>query len=121
MPGCISSALSPITVKKNFCEIRNHLYTINCTIYSEAVNRNNGNRNDPRSIGIVAVIWLLTTFVFVNIYSSCLASYMSLRFQRPDISTFEDLANDHVYKPSTIKGTSIEVIFLVNKSSEFLK
>ena len=73
----------------------------------------NGPRNSPRSVGIVAFVWLLATFVFVNIYSSCLASYMSLRFQRPDVSTFQDLATNPNYNPMVIKGSSAELLFLV--------
>ena len=76
-----------------------------------AVSRNT--RNSPRSVGLLAFTWLLGTFFIVNIYSSCMASYMSLRFQRPDVSTFQDLAINPNYQPTTLKGGIAERIFLV--------
>lgn len=75
------------------------------------------NQQSPRSVGLVAFTWLLATFFIVNIYSSCMASYMSLRFQRPDISTFEDLANNPNYQLTTVKGGIAERIFLVSPLS----
>jgi len=41
------------------------------------------------AVGIMAFTWCLATFFIVNIYSSCLTSYLSLTFQRPDINSFE--------------------------------
>ena len=76
-----------------------------------AVSRNT--RNSPKSVGLLAFTWLLATFFIVNIYSSCMASYMSLRFQRPDVSIFQDLANNLNYQTATLKGGIAERIFLV--------
>jgi len=42
-----------------------------------------------------------------------MSSYMALQFQRPDIATFQDLANNPYYQPTTIKGVTAEFIFLV--------
>ena len=81
--------------------------------YRHSIAVNNGPQNGPRSVGIVAFIWLVATFVFVNIYSSCMASYMSLRFQRPDVSTFKDVANNPHYQPTNVKAAAAEFIFLV--------
>jgi len=66
-----------------------------------------------RSGGIVAVTWCVAAFFFVNIYSSCLTSYMSLTFQKPDIVTFKDLANMPSYKVLTIKFTTPDRLFTV--------
>jgi len=67
----------------------------------------------PRSVGIVAFSWLLATFVFVNIYSSCMSSYMSLTFQRPDFSTYQDLADNPKQEPCILKGSSGYFLFMV--------
>lgn len=73
------------------------------------------NRNsNSRSVGMIALTWALATFVFVNIYASCLTSYMSLIFQRPDVSTFKDLPTNPNYQLATRKQTTAETIFLVS-------
>lgn len=66
-----------------------------------------------RVIGIIVVFWCFTSFCFVNIYSSCLTSYMSLTYQRPEINTFQDLATNPNYQMTTFKGSTAEIIFLV--------
>jgi len=66
-----------------------------------------------RVVRVMVVTWCFATFCFVNIYSSCLTSYMSLTFQRPDINTFEELATNPNYQMTTFKGTTAEVVFLV--------
>lgn len=70
-------------------------------------------RGGHRSIGILVLTWVLVSFVFVNIYSSCLTSYMSLTSKRPDINSFKDLANDPNYQLTVLKGAIPEHIFLV--------
>jgi len=71
-------------------------------------------RNSSRSLGVITAAWCIVTFVFVNVYSSCMSSYMSLQFQRPDVATFDDLASNQNYQPTTIKGVTAEFIFLVH-------
>ena len=39
---------------------------------------------------------------------------MSLTSKRPDINSFKELAEDPYYQLSNLKGTDIEVMFLVN-------
>lgn len=70
------------------------------------------NRSD-RSIKIVVSTWCFVTFVFVNIYSSCLTSYLSLTFQRPEINSFRDLATNPNYQLATLEGSMPENIFMV--------
>ncbi len=70
-------------------------------------------RNGCRSTGVVAVMWCLATFVFVNIYCSCLTSYMSIITQRPDINSYHDLATNPNYQPSIVNGSIAEAVFLV--------
>lgn len=70
-------------------------------------------QTDLRSVGLITFTWCLVTFVFVNIYSSCLTSYMSLTSQRPDINSLKDLATDPSYQLTTLKGTDTELMFLV--------
>jgi len=65
------------------------------------------------SFKILAAAWYFTAFVFVYIYSSCMVSYMSLTYQRPDVNTFKGLATDPNYKPITYQGISIEFMILV--------
>lgn len=67
-----------------------------------------------RSVKILVSTWCFATFVFVNIYSSCLTSYMSLTFQRPEINTFRELADNPNYQLATLEGSLAEVIFLVH-------
>ena len=69
--------------------------------------------NGSRSLGIMTMFWLLATIIFVNVYSSCMSSYMSMQFQRPDIATLEDLANSRQYLPTTIKGGTAAFLFQV--------
>ena len=76
-------------------------------------------RNCHQSIKMIAVVWCFATFVFVNIYSSCLTSYMSLIFQRPDINSFHDLAMAKDYDLSVVKGTNPEKMSLVKNNPEF--
>ena len=72
-------------------------------------------RNGHKSVGMIAVVWCFATFVFVNIYSTCLTSYMSLTFQRPAINSFGDLAMAKDYDLTVVKGSNAEVIFLVKR------
>ena len=67
-----------------------------------------------RSVGFITLTWCLVSFVFVNIYSSCLTSYMSLTSQRPDINSLKDLATDPNYQLTNLKGTFTERMFMVN-------
>ena len=89
--------------------IHRSLYFTYLTLFSAAVNFD----IRLRSVGMMAITWCFATFVFVNIYSSCMSSYMALQFQRPDIATFQDLANNPYYQPTTVKGVTAEFIFLV--------
>jgi len=70
-----------------------------------------------KSIKILFFTWCFTTFVFVNIYSSCLTSYMSLTFQRPEINSFRELAANPNYQLVTLEGSNAEIIFLVFMSN----
>lgn len=44
-------------------------------------------RSSHRFIGMIVAVWCFATFVFVNIYSSCLTSYVSLQSFRGRRST----------------------------------
>ena len=71
------------------------------------------NISRPQSTRIITNFWILTTFVFVNVYGSCIMSYMSLRFQRPVINTLQDLANNPNYLPTAFKNVAPENILMV--------
>ena len=68
-----------------------------------------------RSIGVMASTWcLVIAFFLVNIYSSCLTSYTSLTFQRPNVSSFSDLATKPNYQVmALVKGTTPDNTFSV--------
>ena len=61
-----------------------------------------------RALGVMAATWCFATFVFVNAYSSCLTQYMSLLFQRPDINTIQDLAENTNYKLVIVSQSGAE-------------
>ena len=65
------------------------------------------------STRVITTFWILATFVFVNVYNSCIMSYMSLRFQRPVINTLQDLANNPNYLPTAFKDVAPENILMV--------
>lgn len=69
--------------------------------------------NNNRSIKLVVVAWCFAVFALVNIYSSCLTSYMSLIFQRPDIRSLKDLATNPKYDLAIVKGSAVEEMFMV--------
>ena len=66
-----------------------------------------------RALGVMAATWCFATFVFVNVYSSCLTVYTSLTFQRPDINSLLDLAENPNYQLITIISSAPEIEFLV--------
>lgn len=70
-------------------------------------------RSRHRSIRVITVSWCLPAFVFVNIYASCLTSYMSLTFQKPSIGSFKDLARNPNYQVITLKNSFPENVFMV--------
>ena len=65
------------------------------------------------AVGITVTAWCLASFILVNIYTSCITTYMSLTTQRPDIVSFHDLAISSAYKMAVSAGSSAEVNFLV--------
>jgi hypothetical protein len=65
---------------------------------------------------ILAASWCLVAFVFVNIYSSTLTSYMSVTYQRPTINSFYDLAFNPSYKATVRIGSIQEIDLLVSRT-----
>ncbi len=100
--------------------VKERIYTYNdvdeVRLYSSYILISTGTgfiRSRHRSIGVIAVTWCLPAFVFVNIYASCLTSYMSLTFQKPNIGSFQDLAKNPHYQVITLKNSFPENAFLV--------
>jgi hypothetical protein len=62
-----------------------------------------------KTIGLLAVFWCFFAFVFVNIYTSTLTSFMSVTYQRPDINSFSDLAKNPSYNVTVQKGAITEI------------
>ena len=75
-------------------------------------------QSDLRSEGLITFTWCVVSFIFINIYSSFLTSYMSLTSKGPDISSFKDLATDSNYQLTNLKGTFTERLFMVKKVFE---
>ncbi len=110
--------LSDITVNI-FANLTNHSNTKKTLLFWCAINKflstdgRNLPSNNRRSIKVMMFIWCLTTFVVVNVYSSCLTSYLSLIFERPDINSFSDLASNENYQLTTVETTLADIILLV--------
>ena len=62
-----------------------------------------------KTIGVIAIFWCFFGFMFVNIYCSTLTSFMSITYQRPDINSFKDLANNPNYEATILKGSISEI------------
>ena len=70
-------------------------------------------RSGHRLVGFLAAIWCLATFVFVNIYNSTLASYLSLSYNVPEVNSIKELASSSTYQLAILKGSISEVDILV--------
>ena len=70
-------------------------------------------RGGGAAVGIMVTSWCLATFALVNIYTSCITTYMSITTQRPDIVSFHDLAASSIYQMVVATGSSAEFNFLV--------
>ena len=66
-----------------------------------------------KKVGVIAIFWCFLGFMFVNIYSSTLTSFMSITYQRPDVNSFKDLANNPNYQAIIQKGSIGEIDILV--------
>lgn len=65
---------------------------------------------------LLIATWCFVAFVFVNIYSSTLTSYISVTYQRPTINSFDDLAETPSYKATILTGSIQEIDILVNQT-----
>ncbi len=72
-------------------------------------------KSDYRPVGVIAFTWCLFAFFIVNIYSSCVTSYTSLKFQRPDVQTFQDVASDSRYQVLTVESSFPDRMFKVRQ------
>lgn len=70
-------------------------------------------QNGYKTIGVIAIFWCFLGFMFVNIYCSTLTSFMSITYQRPEINSFKDLANNPNYQATIQKGSIGEIDILV--------
>lgn len=53
-------------------------------------------------------VWSLVAFVIVNVYNSCVISYLSANYKKPEVSTFKELAENNYYNMLAIKGSAAE-------------
>jgi hypothetical protein len=63
------------------------------------------------SIGFVTGTWCLMALVFVNVYSSTLTAYFSVRYKSPEINSLQDLAASRTQR---IKGSVTELALMVS-------
>ena len=68
-----------------------------------------------KTVGVIAIFWCFLGFMFVNIYCSTLTSFMSITYQRPEINSFKDLANNPNYQATIKKGSISEIDIMVLK------
>ena len=64
-------------------------------------------------MGLMAATWCFATFVFVQIYCSCLASYMSLTSQQPAVNSLKEFSTNPRYEMAVFKSGQPEFNFLV--------
>ena len=99
--------------KKNHIKIH---FIIQCYILKNYYGITGGNfKSDYRPVGVIAFTWCLFAFFIVNIYSSCVTSYTSLKFQRPDVQTFQDVASDSRYQVLTVESSFPDRMFKVRQ------
>jgi hypothetical protein len=65
-----------------------------------------------RTLRLLAATWCLSAFVFVNVYSSVLISYLSAQYRLPEINSVNDLASSN-HPIGTLTGTAPEDDILV--------
>ena len=90
--------------------------------YSQQVHALSGGyyRSGHKTLGILATVWCLAAFVFVNSYNSVLVSYLSVSYKSPDINSLAQLASSSNHKMVTMKGTVYEIDILVKKKIKYL-
>ena len=71
-----------------------------------------------RSIGFIAFVWCFLAFVVVNVYDSCVISYLSVTYKKPDISTFKELATNSKMEAVTLEGSICEIDIMEGKSND---
>jgi hypothetical protein len=59
-------------------------------------------------MGILIFIWSIVATVIVNAYYSSIISYLSTNYKKPEVSTFQELAENNRYKMLTMKGSVVE-------------
>jgi hypothetical protein len=86
--------------------------------YSQRVHTLSGGyyRSGHKTLGILATVWCLAAFVFVNSYNSLLVSYLSVSYKSPDINSLAQLASSSTHKMVTMKGILYEIDILVTKN-----
>ncbi|EFX63582.1 hypothetical protein DAPPUDRAFT_268210 [Daphnia pulex] len=67
---------------------------------------------------LLAAVWCFVAFVFVNIYNSTLTSYMSVRYQKPVVNSFHDLAAIPSYQATILTGSIQDMDLLVSLTTE---
>ena len=70
-------------------------------------------RMGNRVIGLLAAVWCISSFVFVNVYSSTLMSYLSCYYQSPEINSLEELATSSSHQIVMIKSSISEINIMV--------
>jgi hypothetical protein len=83
--------------------------------YSQRVHTLSGGyyRSGHKTLGIMATVWCLAAFVFVNSYNTVLVSYLSVSYKSPDINSLAQLASSSTHNMVTMKGTVYEIDILV--------
>ena len=65
-------------------------------------------RRFSRSMGILAFTWSLVAVVIVNAYYSGIISYLSANNRKPEVSNFQELAENDQYQMIAVKGSVVE-------------
>ena len=59
-------------------------------------------------MGIIALTWSLVAIVIVDAYYSGIISYLSANYRKPEVSKFQELAENDQYQMLAAKGTVVE-------------
>ena len=78
-------------------------------------------RTGYRVLGTIAATWCFAAFVFVNVYSGTLTSYLSAQYKSPEINSMEQLAQNPNFQIVTQKGTFPELDLRVLTSVKLIR
>jgi len=117
--NCGSEMLGGISLVPSFPKVRIYfqsqnmlyLFSTNFTGFFQGIYFPSGQVSQR----VLAAAWCLIAFVFVNVYSSTLTSYLSVTYQRPTINSLRDLAFTPSYRVTVLTGSIQDIDLQVRR------